>query len=313
MILNFLTFGQQNLLPGWRIILFLFEGNQIIMEDKVSPIVSPAEALKRSPVIIIDARGGGNAYDRYVKGHIGNALYVDLDRDLSQKTEDPAYGGRHPLPSMENFGKLLGKLGISPAMHVLVYDDKGGANAAARFWWMMKSIGHKNIQVVDGGLDGLVRAGAKLTTEIPDSPSTKDYPAEAWQLPTASILNVEQASLTKNALIFDVREGYRYRGESEPIDLIAGHIPGALNVPYTENLDSDGAFCTPEELKVKFQKLIGATKPENVIVHCGSGVTACHTLLAMDYAGMAGSKLYVGSWSEWSRREKSIVVEAKNK
>jgi thiosulfate/3-mercaptopyruvate sulfurtransferase len=273
-----------------------------------SPIISADEAVKKSKAIFIDARGGGDAYDRFLKGHLKKALYVDLDHDLSQKPKDPVYGGRHPLPDLNDFGRLLGKLGISPSSVVIVYDDKGGANAAARFWWMMKAIGHRSIQVVDGGLDALTSAGSRITTQMHTPIPTANYPVKEWQLPRVSIEAVEEPG-NANKLVIDVREGYRYRGESEPIDLVAGHIPGALNVPFTENLTSSGTFRSPQELNEKFKKIIDDRNLDDVIVHCGSGVTACHTLLAMEYAGLPGSKLYVGSWSEWSRREKPITVD----
>lgn len=272
-------------------------------------IISPSQALKLTHVVIIDARAGGpDAHERFLKGHWENALYVDLDKDLSKKSENPAFGGRHPLPDLKEFAKLLGKLGISPSTHVLVYDDKGGGNAAARFWWMMKSIGHEKIQVVDGGLNGLLNVGATITHEVTMPKEVSSYPVQDWKLPQVDIDIVEKTSqgLT-NFKIMDVRENFRYRGEREPIDLVAGHIPGAINVPFMDNLNTDGSFKSPAELEEKYNNIVG-DHPENIIVHCGSGVTACHALLAMDYAGINGSKLYVGSWSEWSRREKPIAT-----
>ena len=274
----------------------------------MNSIISPQEAKQLEQPVIIDARAGGpDAHERYLKSHWENALYVDLDKDLSKKPENPAFGGRHPLPEIKDFGTRLGKLGIQPLTHVLVYDDKGGGNAAARFWWMMKSIGHEKIQVIDGGLDGLLKAGALCTQKITEPDSLEPYPVQDWKLPQVNIEIVEQTSQGKtNYTIIDVRENFRYRGESEPIDLIAGHIPGAINVPFIENLNADGSFKTAEALKEKYKGIVGE-HPENMIVHCGSGVTACHALLAMDYAGISESKLYVGSWSEWSRRDKPIV------
>lgn len=274
------------------------------------PLINPKELLHQLPapdLVIIDARSGKDAYERYAANHLRGALHVDLDKDLSHKS-DPAKGGRHPLPDINHFGSLLGKLGIQPASHVVVYDDKNGSNAAARFWWMMKSLGHEKIQVADGGLDGLIRAGLDMTTEIPNPAAVSDYPVEDWKLPQVSIDEVTKATMDPNYLIIDVREAYRYLGESEPIDLVAGHIPNAVNVPYLENLADDGYFLPAEKLAAIYKSVIGDHQPNKVIVHCGSGVTGCHTLLALEQAGITGANLYVGSWSEWSRNEKPIAT-----
>lgn len=276
-------------------------------------IVKPSQVFSNPNGIIIDARGGADGYQRYLKAHVEKALHVDLDRDLSQKPENAAHGGRHPLPDIKKFGDLLGKLGIAPTTHVFVYDDKSGANAAARFWWMMKAIGHQHIQVIDGGLDACVKAGAILSTDVVIPKAVESYPvSNGWKLPTVDINTVSLVSGNPEYVVIDVREGYRYRGESEPIDLTAGHIPGAINIPYIENLNADGSFHSAKELEKKYSQIV-KSKPENVIVHCGSGVTACHTLLAMEQAGIMGAKLYVGSWSEWSRRDMPIVVESDSK
>lgn len=264
--------------------------------------------LTHRDVVIVDARGGGDARERYLLGHIEGSIFMNLETDLSQKSADAAHGGRHPLPDPKAFGILLGNAGISPSSHVLVYDDKAGANAAARFWWMMKAAGHTKVQVIDGGLKALEREGHRLAS-APGAPrAPKDsYPVSAWQLPVANIDEVDRARLTNDALVIDVREGYRYRGESEPIDLVAGHVPGAINMPYLENLTPDGTFRPANELADLYKRAIGNRDAENVVVHCGSGVTACHTLLAMEVAGLPTPRLYVGSWSEWSRNPKPIA------
>jgi thiosulfate/3-mercaptopyruvate sulfurtransferase len=208
------------------------------------------------------------------------------------------------LPSPAKFGMLLSRLGISPTSRVIVYDDKSGANAAARFWWMMMAAGHSKIDVVDGTLEQMQKAGVPFVSGDAAPPTTAAvYAIEKWLLETASIEDVTRCAHDPANLVIDVRENYRYRGESEPIDLIAGHIPGAINVPYTTNLSAEGQFLTRDELTSKYKAILGDHRPEQVIVHCGSGVTACHTLLAMHQAGIHGAKLYVGSWSEWSRRK----------
>jgi thiosulfate/3-mercaptopyruvate sulfurtransferase len=276
-----------------------------------SPLINASElkAILGSPnTVLIDARSGPDAFQRYESGHPEGARHADLDRNLAQKPIDPAKGGRHPLPAIKTFSLLLGKLDITPSTQVIVYDDKNGANAAARFWWMLKAVGHQHVQVVNGGLSAITSENIPLTKKIPDGRSTPPYPVSEWKLPTATIEKVASVNSDPEHLIIDVREKYRYCGESEPIDLTAGHIPGAANIPYLNNLDKDGKFLSPEQLRNQFRSFIKDRKPENVIVHCGSGVTACHTLLAMESAGITGCSLYVGSWSEWSRTGREIAT-----
>jgi thiosulfate/3-mercaptopyruvate sulfurtransferase len=281
------------------------------MTNITTPLIKAsdvAKSLKNKNTIVIDARIGPDAETRYKAGHPEGALHVDLDRDLSQKPVNAAMGGRHPLPEVKNFSALLGKLGITPAAHVIVYDDKNGANAAARFWWMMRAAGHDLVQVVDGGLDAIMKENIPLTSEAPEIKQAAPYPFTQWKLPTVNIDAVAAAAKDPDALVIDVRESFRYRGEREPIDLTAGHIPGAINIPYVDNLKTDGTFADAEKLASNYKKAIGNRKPENVIVHCGSGVTACHTLLALEQAGIKGAQLYVGSWSEWSRNDRPIAT-----
>ena len=189
-----------------------------------------------------------------------------------------------------------------------MYDDSKGANAAARFWWMLKAVGHDKVQVLNGGLQAAEQFGFPMQTGINiPVPAAENYPMQQWLLPIAQMDEVEQVSQKNDYLVIDVRDAYRYNGESEPIDLIAGHIPGAENIPFTENLDAAGLFLQPDVLKEKYAQITEGKSTDHIIVHCGSGVTACHTLLAMSYAGLEIPKLYVGSWSEWSRNAKEIV------
>jgi len=285
------------------------------MSQEFSPLIKPEELmlLKRTTkLVIVDARSGQGAKEKYTAEHIEGALHVDLDHDLAHVKPDPSQGGRHPLPELDKFSKVLTHLGISPQSHVIIYDDKSGANAAARFWWMLKSVGHEKVQVLDGGLSAALKAGLPLSAKEEIPATTEVYPAKKWLLPLVDINEVEKASHNSDFLIIDVRENDRYKGEREPIDLIAGHIPGAINAPYLNNLDANGFYLSPQELKNNYSKIIGDTKPENIIVHCGSGVTACHTILAMASAGIEIPKLYVGSWSEWSRSGKPIAKGNKN-
>ncbi len=276
------------------------------MNSHHSPIIRPEQLLElrhAEDFVLIDARFG---IDNYLDEHLEGALHVDLNSQLSDIKPDFAEGGRHPLPEPAQFAALLSDLGISPDSHVVVYDDKFGANAAARFWWMLKAIGHNKIQVLDGGYDAAVKAGFPGSSKSEVPKKAEKYPVDRWVLPLADIQEMDRVAQDENYLVIDVRENERYLGKKEPIDLIAGHIPGAVNIPFSSNLDVDGFFLAPDQLKSKYAF---ADKPsENIVVHCGSGVTACHTLLAMDYAGLEIPKLYVGSWSEWSRNSREIAV-----
>lgn len=262
-------------------------------------------------VIIIDARGGKDSRDRYDAGHLNGAIYVDLDHDLAAHTDNPAIGGRHPLPAVEDFTAFLGKLGVKPESHVVIYDDKAGAMSAARLWWMLRAIGHQKVQVLNGGLQAAIEAGLPVTTEPFTPQPTQPYPYNGEWTGTVDIEEAGRAAQDQQRMVIDVRENARYLGKTEPLDLIAGHIPGAENLPYTENLTAEGKYKHPEELKAHYLNKFGEINPDSVIVHCGSGVTACHTLLGMEQAGIKGPKLYVGSWSEWSRRDLPIATENK--
>ncbi|SHL57133.1 sulfurtransferase [Chryseobacterium polytrichastri] len=270
----------------------------------MSPIISPSElkTLSTENLIILDARVGKNVYQNYLEKHLKGAKFIDLDKDLAEIGEDAAFGGRHPLPSIERFAETLSNLGISEDSHVIIYDDKNGANAGARAWWMLRSFGIENVQVLDGGFQAAEKEDLEFSSGEEVVEKTEPIKKEDWLLPTSSLENVENELVNHSSTIIDVRDAYRYNGESEPIDLVAGHIPGAINIPFSENLDENGNFLKPEILKEKYVKLL-QDRPENLIIHCGSGVTACHTILALDYAGFQISNLYVGSWSEWSRRE----------
>jgi thiosulfate/3-mercaptopyruvate sulfurtransferase len=273
----------------------------------MSPLIEINDpALAGANTILIDARAGQDAHQRYLAGHLKNAAFVDLDKDLASKVTDAAIGGRHPLPNIHDFAALLGKLGITPQSHVVVYDDKAGAFGGARFWWMLKAIGHHNIQVLNGGLQAAKNEGVTLSTDEYTPAATSPYPVPDLFEGTVNIEQTGAAANDESYVVIDVRETPRYQGQTEPIDLIAGHIPGALNLPYIYNLDADGRYLPAETLKKLYEDTIGNITPNQVIVHCGSGVTACHTLLGMAYAGISGPKLYVGSWSEWSRRDLPI-------
>ncbi|MFE3866537.1 sulfurtransferase [Flavobacterium sp. LS2P90] len=284
------------------------------MNQNNSPIIKPEELValgRKSELVIIDASNGSGAKENYVAKHLDGALYVDLNTQLANINADVSIGGRHPLPKLEQFSETLTNLGITPKSHVVVYDDKNGANAASRFWWMLKSVGHDKVQVLDGGLQAAIKAGFPTSSKVEIPLKKESYKIDKWLLPFVDIHEIDKVSLDADFLVVDVRDEERYNGEKETIDLVAGHIPEAINIPFTTNLDSSGFFLSPEELRNNYLNKFGGKKAENVIVHCGSGVTACHTLLAIAYAGLEVPKLYVGSWSEWSRNNRPIATSKK--
>ena len=277
----------------------------------INPIIQAADLLKikgQGNLILVDASQGPNAKSNYDARHLEGSIYVDLDTQMADIKADFADGGRHPLPSISHFLKTLGSLGISENSHVVIYDDKSGANAAARFWWMLHAIGHKNVQVLNGGFPAAVSAGFAISVDATKKIAESTYQKADWASSTVDIDFVENVAQDSDYLVIDVRDAARYRGEVEPIDLVAGHIPGAINIPLTENLDDKGLFLSPKILREKYEEVIDGRPLDNVILHCGSGVTACHSILAMVYAGFNIPKLYVGSWSEWSRNAKEIGV-----
>lgn len=279
------------------------------MKQHISPIINVTdlvELYKLESTVLIDASNGINAQLNYEVKHLDTALFVNLNTQLSDIKDNVANGGRHPLPTIEQFSNTLYSLGISPESHVIIYDDKNGANAAARFWWMLKAIGHKKVQVLNGGFQEAEKLNFPINSNKVKVKRTAPYKIDKWQLPTASLKEVEEVTITKTSTIIDVREKGRYKGDYEPIDLVAGHIPCAINIPFMENLNENGLFLSPEELKTKYAEIVKTPKDKGIIVHCGSGVTACHTILAFDYAGLKIPTLYVGSWSEWSRNNRPI-------
>ena len=241
----------------------------------------------------------------YRHGHIPNARYAHLDKDLSSAITD--FTGRHPLPNFALLAKKLGDWGIANTSQVVVYDDAGGA-FAGRLWWLLRSMGHDRVAVLDGGIKHWQKQGLPIATALPKVKSAifRPYLNEAAWL---SALQVQNSLAQKSICLIDARTPERYRGEQEPIDPVAGHIPGALNRPFQLNLDSNGLFLPAEQLRGQFNQLIGANASEQVVHYCGSGVTACHNLLAMEHAGLTGSKLYAGSWSEWIRNKNHGVAK----
>jgi thiosulfate/3-mercaptopyruvate sulfurtransferase len=230
---------------------------------------------------------------QYREGHIPGAAFADLGRDLSAPKSGS--NGRHPLPDPEAFIAWLSRQGLQPSDQVVAYDGGPGA-MAARLWWMLRWVGHDKVAVLDGGYAKWVNEGRLVTTQVPVFPATK-YPGKV-RAERAVDVSYVQSHLGKIALL-DARAPARWRGEAEPIDPVAGRIPGSLNRFSNDNLQPDGTFKRPEVLKQEFLSVLGTRKLEAIVNSCGSGVAACHNLLAMEIAGLKGARLYAGSWSEW--------------
>ncbi len=236
--------------------------------------------------------------DAYNKAHIPGALYVDLEKDLSmEKTERH---GRHPLPEREDFVRKVEQWSIGPDTQVVVYDDANGA-FAGRLWWMLRWIGHKNVAVLDGGFPAWEQSGYRTTDVLPGVKPLV-HGSYAYQLLDELMVSnneVLQNMRDKQFTLVDARTAERFSGDEEPIDPVAGHVPGAINLPYVGNLDSDGYFLSAKDLRFRFESVLGSASPDKIVHMCGSGVSACHNILAMDIAGIPAPRLYVGSWSEW--------------
>jgi thiosulfate/3-mercaptopyruvate sulfurtransferase len=243
---------------------------------------------------LTDTEAGQRAY---LEGHLPGACYAHLDAHLSSPIGPDT--GRHPLPDPSRLAAWLGDCGVSTQTRVVVYDDVGGG-FAVRLWWLLRWIGHERAALLDGGLQAWIAAGGELTREISRHAARQliARPDDSQWIGTEELA----ADLTAGRLmVIDARAPERFRGDQEPIDRMAGHIPGAVNLPLTDNLDADGRFLPTDRLRERFARSIGDLAPSCVIHSCGSGVNACHNLLAMELAGLHGSRLYPGSWSEWIR------------
>ncbi|HUA81659.1 MAG TPA: sulfurtransferase [Dyella sp.] len=232
----------------------------------------------------------------YRAEHIPGAVFADLDHDLSDLSRSKLGLGRHPLPSEEAFSAVLSRLGWRPGLQVVCYDANNGALAAVRLWWLLRFCGVREVAVLDGGLAAWKAAALPVSQEIPQrqpTPVSVRYDSDLVLLDHASVAHMP------DDLLIDARATPRYRGDVEPIDRVAGHVPGAVNRPFSDNLQSDGRFKAPAELRQQFLAVLGRHTPEHVVHMCGSGVTACHNVLAMEHAGLAGSRLYAPSWSGW--------------
>jgi thiosulfate/3-mercaptopyruvate sulfurtransferase len=240
----------------------------------------------------------------YAAAHIAGAVYADLDRDLSDLTKVGL--GRHPLPDASAFSAALGRWGWTARKRVVAYDNAGGVLAASRLWWMLRLIGHFDVAVLDGGLAAWTDAGLPL-----ESAATTPTPTTvAAQFDADQILYTDQLQQERESIfLLDARAAPRFRGDIEPLDAVAGHVPGAANRPFSENLVDGTRFKSPAALRAEFSALLGDVPPERVAHMCGSGVTACHNLLSMEVAGLHGSRVYAPSWSGWlHNRERPVAT-----
>jgi thiosulfate/3-mercaptopyruvate sulfurtransferase len=240
----------------------------------------------------------------YGQSHIPGARFLHLDEDLSgPKT---GINGRHPLPHPITFTLRLAALGIDNSKQIVAYDASGGVYAS-RLWWMLRWVGHTHAAVLDGGIDAWVKAGKPVTAEVPAIKPTTYNPNPNPQS-TVNTAAVTSGLKNKTLCVVDARSPDRFRGENETLDPVAGHIPGAVNRFFKNNLTDDGSFKPAAALKNEFASVVSAASPASVVHQCGSGVTACHNLLAMEIAGLSGSRLYPGSWSEWvSDRQRPVA------
>jgi thiosulfate/3-mercaptopyruvate sulfurtransferase len=258
-----------------------------------------AAALGRDPVVLVDCRfelrDSRAGEEAYLAAHLPGAVYAHLDRDLADLSRHDR--GRHPLPDATAFCARLARWGISPGMQVIAYDAADGAYAS-RLWWLLKLLGHEKVAVLDGGFAAWTAGGHPVDNRIP-RPAPSTYTARFDVRRIAGIAVVAARMAVPVSPLIDARAPERFRGDIEPIDPVAGHIPGAINRHYARNLGQDGRFKSSEQLANEFRELLGRSAPSEVIHMCGSGVTACHNLLAMEHAGLSGSRVYAGSWSEW--------------
>jgi len=256
---------------------------------------NPRLRLLDARAVLTDPAAGAAAF---AAAHLQRARHADLDRDLSDHGVQGE--GRHPLPAAADFARRVGEWGIAPEHQVVVYDAGDGSMAAARAWWLLRMLGHARVAVLDGGLAAWRAAGLPESSDDAGAPAPlPPYPSPGYDPQRiATAADVLQRLGEPTGWLFDARGAERFRGEVEPIDPVAGHVPGALNRPFTLNL-RDGRFRPADELRAELEPLLHGRVPGDAVLMCGSGVTACHLLLAMEHAGLPGAKVFAGSWSGW--------------
>jgi thiosulfate/3-mercaptopyruvate sulfurtransferase len=258
-----------------------------------------------SPVLVLDCSfdlmnpAAGRA--QFESGHLPGSLYVDLDQDLSDKSR-PASEGRHPLPDRAAFARRMAALGLSRGQQVVVL-ERQGASHGGRLWWMLRWCGHEAVAVLDGGLAAWQAAGGAVASGPVAPRAPGDFTAGVSLAPTVDTAGLLSRLGRADTTVIDARAAARFRGEVEPFDPVAGHVPGALNRPFGDNLLPDGRFKPAPQLRAEFERLLGGRDPAGVVHHCGSGVTALPNLLAMQIAGLGTTALYPGSWSAWCNTE----------
>lgn len=269
----------------------------------ISPTQLQSLAAQDSPLMVFDCSfelmqpaAGARQFE---ESHIAGAVHADLDRHLSAQAGQPtASGGRHPLPTREAFAAWLGSIGFGNAMQAVVY-DRQGVNYCGRLWWMLKWVGHENAAVLDGGLAAWQEIGGALESGPAATRQATHFALAAERATLVGADHVLQQLGRPTLSVIDARGAPRYRGEVEPLDPVAGHIPGALNRPFAQNLASDGRFKPAAQLREEFTALLAGSDPAGVVHQCGSGVSAVPNLLAMEVAGLGRQALYAGSWSDW--------------
>ena len=278
------------------------------MASPVIPATDAWAALQRGGALAVDCRfdlaDTARGERDYGAGHVPGAVYAHLDRDLADLSVRGR--GRHPLPSDAAFSATLSRWGITPDTLVIAYDD-GREARAPRLWWLLRIAGHARVAVIDGGWTAWLAASLPVSTEVP-VPTRSDYRVRLDPAAYVSSDQVQSGLATGRIALLDARGAPRFRGENETLDPVAGHVPGAGNRPFADNLQPDARFKAPAQLRAEFEALIGSRDPAGVVLMCGSGVTACHNLLAMEHAGLAGARVYAGSWSEWISDPKRPVA-----
>jgi thiosulfate/3-mercaptopyruvate sulfurtransferase len=271
----------------------LEEGATRLMDARATASAAPSLRVVDARFSLADPQSGAQLY---AQAHLPGALYADLNRDLSDLRRTGH--GRHPLPDSDGFAARLGAWGIGPQTRVVVYDAGDGSMAAARLWWLLRLIGHAHVQVLDGGFAAWQAAGLPVMAALPQVSPLPPYPGRFDRSRIASVEEVQARLKHAPGWLIDARAGERFRGEVEPLDPVAGHVPGAVNRPFALNVHG-GRLRPADDLRAALQPLIGTHAPDEVVLMCGSGVTACHLLLAMDVAGLEGARIYADSWSGW--------------